>query len=94
MAEKTVPVKRESGKPMGTREESRYLIPPVDIYETKAGLAILCDLPGVDKDGVDVKLDDDVLTIQGKLEHKVPGDMIASEFELLNYYRQFPVKKK
>lgn len=91
MAEKTVPAKRESNKPMETREESRYLIPAVDIYETKDGLAILCDLPGVQKDGVDVKLDDDVLTIQGKLEHKVPGDVISSEFELLNYYRQFHI---
>ena len=91
MAENTIPVKSEAKKPMETREESRYLVPPVDIYETKEGLNILCDLPGVAKEGLDVRVDNNVLTIKGKVDHKTPADPVYTEFELLNYYRQFQI---
>jgi len=89
MAEKTIPVKREVKKPVETREDSRYLVPAVDIYETVEGLNVLCDLPGVSKKGVDVDVDEGILTIKGKVEYKPPEDSLFSEFQLLNYYRQF-----
>ena len=93
MAEKTVPATTEEKKSLSkreeTRQEERYLIPPVDIYETAEGLAVIADMPGVNKDGIDIRVDDNILTIQGKTEHIAPGDPINTEFGLLNFYRQF-----
>ncbi|MGE3541405.1 MAG: Hsp20/alpha crystallin family protein, partial [Candidatus Tectimicrobiota bacterium] len=71
MAEKTVatadvqrPVTTES-----TRNQERYVAPPVDIYETRDGLVVLADLPGVSKDALDVRVDNNILTIRGRADH-------------------------
>jgi len=88
MAENTVPAKVEN-RSLETRDESRYLVPPVDIYETGKNLVVVADLPGVDKDGLSIRVEDDILTINGKPHDGLPGDAIGTEFELLDFYRQF-----
>lgn len=91
MAEQTVLQKTGDNKPdvAATREETRFLRPPVDIYETKDELVVLADLPGVAKDDVDVRVENNILTINGKTSHEMPGAMLDNEFTLYNYYRQF-----
>ncbi|MCX7015572.1 MAG: Hsp20/alpha crystallin family protein [Candidatus Sumerlaeota bacterium] len=93
MAEKTVPstvdTKAPARRDEGTRGEERFLAPPVDIYETKDGLTVVADLPGVEKDGVDVRVDDGVLTIEGRTARQADGNLIHSEFTLSDFYRQF-----
>jgi len=63
----------------------------VDIYETRDGLILLADLPGVSKENLEVHVDDETLTIQAKAQHKVPGQPIYREYELSNFFRQFEV---
>jgi HSP20 family protein len=92
MAEKTVAV--TSGKQMatgreGTRAQERYIQPPVDIYETPEGLVLLADLPGVAPSDLTVRLEENILTIQGKAKHAVAAEPIYREFELANFFRQF-----
>ena len=88
MAETTVAVPTEEA-PATTREPSRYLVPPVDIYETQDGLVVIADLPGVDQEGVNIRVEDDTLTIEGKTRHIAPGDEIRAEYRLLDFFRQF-----
>ena len=40
-------------------------VPPADIYETGDSLVVMCELPGVGSDGVDITLERRVLTIRG-----------------------------
>ena len=92
MAEKTVSIASEEKSPVTreeTRQEDRYLSPPVDIYETLNGLTVVADLPGVDKADINVRVDEDILTIKAKSGHIVPGDPISTEYSLLNFFRQF-----
>lgn len=92
MAEKTVPSVREESTPSRreeTREEERYITPPVDIFETKDGLTVVADLPGVDRSMLDVRVADGLLTIQGRTAHVAPGTLVDGEYRLLNFYRQF-----
>ncbi|MEJ2246905.1 MAG: Hsp20/alpha crystallin family protein [Acidobacteriota bacterium] len=92
MAEKTttnIEATPPTGKTLATREENRYMVPPVDIYETENALAVIVDLPGVHKDGVDIRVDQDILTIKGKIRYKPPKDLIRGEFGLLDFFRQF-----
>jgi HSP20 family molecular chaperone IbpA len=92
MAEKTVPSAREDSMPSRreeTREEERYITPPVDIFETKDGLTVVADLPGVDRSLLDIRVADGLLTIQGRTAHVAPGTLVEAEYRLLNFYRQF-----
>jgi HSP20 family molecular chaperone IbpA len=84
------PAMRTPGeKSLATRDETRYIVPPVDIYETGEALTVIADLPGVGKDGVDVRVEDGVLTIKGKSDYTPPANILLGEFTLQGYYRQF-----
>ena len=88
MSEKTVPAKRENEVPV-TREEKRYLKPTVDIFENEEALVVICDMPGVEKETIDVDVNNSILTIKGSSNHPDSGDAVYKEFSLLNFYRQF-----
>ena len=47
-----------------------YDSPVVDIYETKDAYVLQADMPGVQKDGLEVLLEDNTLTLVG---HRPPG---------------------
>lgn len=96
MAEKTVAT-AEGQKPTATestRNNERYIAPPVDIYETPDGLVVLADLPGVAQEALDVRVDNNVLTIRGHARHTVSGDVTYREYELVNFFRQFELSDK
>jgi len=92
MVETTVPAKDEKTTEVAaTREDSRYLAPPVDIYETSEGLTVVADLPGVDKSDVSIRVENGILTIEGRPSHETTGTTILAEFGLLKYFRQFEI---
>jgi len=94
MAENTLATTTpEESKVPATREESRYQIPPVDIYETDEGLVVVADLPGADGKDVDVRVENDILTIQAKAKTANVGDSLHREFELTGYFRQFQLSE-
>ena len=92
MAEKTVPAVSEKQAPTAreeTRGRARHLRPPVDIYETGEGLTVVADLPGVEKDAVELRVDNGVLSIEGQTRTAGPGEPVRSEFQLLSFFREF-----
>lgn len=97
MAEKTVPSPRAAGKAVdkeATRTQDLYITPPVDIYETRDGLVIMADLPGVSKTDLSVEVDNNLLTIQGSARGEAPGEVVYREYELATFYRQFELSDK
>jgi HSP20 family protein len=92
MAEHTVPVTTETSG-VTTQEEirapERHLTPAVDIFETSGGLVVVADLPGVQQDGLDLRVDDDVLTIQGRPHVETRGNELYREYTLRPFFRQF-----
>ena len=50
---------------------------------------VLADLPGVAHEGLEVRVDNHVLTIRGHAHHAVSGEAIYREYELVNFFRQF-----
>ncbi len=91
MAEQTVAAPEAQKPPMTerTRHHERYVTPPVDIYETRDGLVVLADVPGVAKEALEVRVDHNVLTIRGQARHVVPGEVTYREDDLANFFRQF-----
>jgi len=51
-----------------TREEAvrHWLSPAVDIHEDDNGLVLSADLPGVTRDGLDIGIEEGILTIQAR----------------------------
>jgi HSP20 family protein len=82
-------VRKTDDKSLATRDETRYIVPPVDIYETDDALMVVVDLPGVEKEDVDIRVEDDILTIKGKSEYTMPPNTLRGEFNLQGYFRQF-----
>ena len=97
MAEKTVPQyskDREAPAREETCSQEAYVTPPVDIYETPEGLTVLADLPGVPKDGLDVRVENNLLTIRGKTSYSPPGEFAYREYDLVNFFRQFELNER
>ncbi len=97
MAEKTVAMRPREPVPTqkeGTHSRERYVAPPVDIYETQAGLVVMADLPGVSKENLDVRVENGLLTIRGRTHSAAPAEAIYREFELANFFRQFELSDK
>lgn len=97
MAERTVPNGGgESGLPSRerTREEERFLAPPVDIYETQSDLFVVADMPGVQKDDLQVNLEGDLLSIRGMAKQVAPGNPVISEYSLMNFFREFQISEE
>jgi HSP20 family protein len=80
---------KQGEKAVATRDESLYIAPPVDIFETEESLTVVADLPGVDKNSVDIRVEDNVLTIKGRAEYQPQGTALREEFSIKGYYRQF-----
>lgn len=55
--------------------------PAVDIYQTKDAVVVEAPVPNLDPDKVDISIENDVLTIEGRSERK-------SEVEDKEYYRK------
>ncbi|MFH0976192.1 MAG: Hsp20/alpha crystallin family protein [Spirochaetota bacterium] len=73
--------------------EENVLVPPVDIYETENEYVIKAEMPGVNKEDVNITLDNNELEINGKINGNLPDEKTLkySEFNLYNYYRKFNV---
>ena len=91
--EKTIPdpAQSEASSQEVTRQPERYALPPVDIYEENGSLVVLADLPGVRKEGLEVKVEQGILTIEGRLERETPGHVVRREFSYVPYFRQFRI---
>lgn len=87
MTESTANVEDRAG--LATREEGRFLTPPVDIYETDDGLEVLVDMPGVGREGVSLGVEDGILTIEGTPTWATTGETVYEEFRLGRYHRRF-----
>jgi len=72
---------------------SGNIIPPVDIIEETDRFLLKADMPGITKEGLDVKIDNDELTIFGKYESDNDTEYTYREFTIRDYSRSFRVNK-
>ncbi len=83
-----------------TREETtipaRVFVPSADIYETQDTLTVILEMPGVEKSNVDVRVEDGVLSVLGKLDlSKYQGlQPLYIEYNVGHYSRSFQLSSK
>ena len=65
--------------------------PPIDIYETDEGLILRADLPGVSLDTLELQVQDNKLTLFGRMETIVPNNarLLHQEYEIGDFLRSF-----
>jgi HSP20 family protein len=70
------------------REE--YVAPEVNIYETSEGYVLEAEMPGVNKDGLEITLEGSEITIVGRRTHEVmPGEALLRERQRADFRRAF-----
>lgn len=64
--------------------------PPIDIFETDEGLVLLADLPGVSAETLELQVQDNKLTLFGKV-HPPAGDenLVCREYHVMPFFRSF-----
>ena len=62
--------------------EVMSLRPLTDIHETKQGVTLYMDLPGVSKGSLDIDVDKNVLTIKGAVNLHTPVELTPAYMEL------------
>ncbi|SHE20717.1 Hsp20/alpha crystallin family protein [methanotrophic endosymbiont of Bathymodiolus puteoserpentis (Logatchev)] len=62
--------------------EVAALTPATDIYESKEGVVLYVDLPGVSKSALDIDVDQDILSIKGKVDLTTQENMQATYMDV------------
>jgi HSP20 family molecular chaperone IbpA len=82
------------------KEEStipaRVFLPNADIYETPSDLQVVLEMPGIEKNNVDIRVEDGVLQVQGRLDlSKYSGlQPLYTEYNVGHYARSFQLSSK
>ncbi|MGD8911773.1 MAG: Hsp20/alpha crystallin family protein [Candidatus Thiodiazotropha sp.] len=74
----------------------RSIRPDVDIFEDEIGITLMADLPGVTKEGLDIQLDKETLSIDGKVQIDMPETMQAvyADVNVTRYQRSFALSSE
>jgi len=68
----------------------QYVAPDVNIYETKDGYELEAEMPGVNKEGLEITLEGHEITITGRRTNEVvPGETLFRERHGVDYRRMF-----
>ena len=90
MTERNLTINRDEGRVLRPDVSSeKYLRPAVDIFESEDKWTFVADMPGVAKGGLDLNIEQGVLSIRGRVEQAGRGDNIYHEFTMGSYFRQF-----
>lgn len=88
--------KRELDKKEEATIPARIFMPNADIYETPDSLTVILEMPGVEKNNVDVRVEDGVLQVEGRLnlsnyEGLTP---LYTEYNVGHYARSFQLSSE
>ena len=83
-------VQTEQRPATAARPEQEYACPEVNIFETKEGYTIEAEMPGVSKEGLEITLEANEITIVGhRKSEAVTGAPLFRERALADYRRVF-----
>ena len=87
------PQERKAASPAGEATKNETVFAPhVDIFENEQEVTVIADMPGVTPEGIDLALEDNILTLQGRRTlPRQTGRVILEEYESGHYLRRFTV---
>jgi HSP20 family molecular chaperone IbpA len=74
---------------------ARYYVPSTDIYETDDALKVVMEVPGVDRKNVEVKLEDDELRVDARIDfaHYEGMEPLYTEYNVGHFARTFSLSQ-
>jgi len=75
---------------------ARYYVPSTDIYETEDALMVIMEVPGVDRDNIDVKLENDELRVEARIDFSNYEGMepLYTEYNVGHFMRAFSLSQR
>jgi HSP20 family molecular chaperone IbpA len=87
--------KRETPTPAEQTRPGPTFTPAVDIYETDREITLVADMPGVKAEGLDIDLNESILTLAGEVDSpEGAGETdVFREYRTGTYTRQFTLSE-
>ena len=94
MANKETQLQKQETQDVKTAERTRWgkvFSPAIDIIETEHDLKLYADMPGVERESIDITVDQGILTIQGNVDvTPVEGyELEYQEYDIGDFQRTF-----
>jgi HSP20 family molecular chaperone IbpA len=88
--------KREVEKAQEPTTPMRAFVPTTDIFETEDTLTVVLEMPGVDRDHIDVSVENGLVTVEGRIDFgKYEGlQPVYSEYNIGPYRRSFRISSR
>lgn len=88
--------KREVEKKTEGTIPTRVFVPVTDIFETPDALTVVLEMPGVDRNSIEANVENDVVTIEGRIDFTKYQGMqpVYTEYNIGNYARSFQISNK
>ena len=88
--------KREVEKPEETTVPARFYQPNTDIFEDEGSLTLVMEMPGVQKQNVDITIEKNILAVEGKIDFSKYEDLepVYTEYNVGHYKRSFSLSSK
>jgi len=88
--------KREVEKKTEATTPARVFLPVTDIFETPEALTVILEMPGVDRNSLEARVEDDVVTIEGRIDFSKYDGMqpVYTEYIVGHYARSFEISNK
>jgi HSP20 family protein len=88
--------KREIERKQESTIPARVFQPVADIFETDHALTVIMEMPGVEKSNVDVSVENDVLTVEGRVNFANYEGLqpLYTEYNVGHYLRSFQLSSK
>lgn len=96
MSDNKQAIQNQSSSPQHQEQESRAVLPRVDVFEDETGITLLADMPGVPKDQLDVKVEGDMLLVEGTVQPQTPEGLEAlyAEVRIPRFRRSFTLSRE
>jgi HSP20 family protein len=88
--------KKEVEKAQESTRPMRAFLPTTDIFETDEALTMLLEMPGVDRENIEISVESGVLTVEGKINFsKYEGlQPVYSEYNIGPFRRTFRISSR
>ena len=88
--------RQDVSRPDTARRDTQAMTPRVDVLEDDTGITVFADMPGVSKDSLEIKVENDALSIEGAVSAATPQAMEATyaEVRIPRYRRSFTLSRE
>lgn len=94
MADKELAKKHQAAVTRREQEEERAVfVPAADIWETPEAIVLRLDMPGVEPDAVDIKVERGTLIVDGKVAAQKAEQVLYAEQRIGDFHREFTLSE-